>query len=99
MRDRPRPQLNPIATIPKSHARRHLSPPADSWRVPASRGLQDETSELASARDSARPSQSRPFAGGVSSENATCNLSENPLTPARRLSIDGLLNQRNRVFG
>ncbi len=26
------------------------------------------------------------------------NFSENPLTPARRSSIDGLLNERNRVF-
>ncbi len=27
------------------------------------------------------------------------NLSENPLTPACRPSIGGLLNMRNRVFG
>ncbi len=29
----------------------------------------------------------------------TYSLFENPLTPARRSSISGLLNKRNRVFG
>ncbi len=53
--------------------------------------------------------QGRPMGGWPASTNgslrmnarrrATHNLSENPLTPARRSSIDGLLNERNRVFG
>ncbi len=36
---------------------------------------------------------------GASDGRLAYNLSETPLTPARRSSIDGLLNKRNRVFG